>query len=244
MIRLILVLLFIGIFLVLSIPLMLVEWIMRKRSPKASDKSSFAIIKWAFKVILFLSGTKVDYIGRENIPTDRAVLYVGNHRSDFDIPITYVCFPNPTGFVAKINIKKLHLISVWMKNINCVFIDRDNIKDGLKAIIASIDLVKNGISICIFPEGTRNRTASDLLPFKEGSLKIASKSGCPIVPMSINNSEMIFEKHFPWVKSTHVVVEFGKPIYIDQLSKEEQKSIAPLVQDTVEKMYLKNKELV
>jgi 1-acyl-sn-glycerol-3-phosphate acyltransferase len=223
---------------------MLVEWIVRKRSIEACDKSSFAIIKWAFKTILFLSGTKVTYIGRENIPTDRSVLYVGNHRSDFDIPITYVCFPNPTGFVAKINIKKLHLISVWMKNINCVFIDRSSIKDGLKAIVASIDLVKRGVSICIFPEGTRNRTDSDLLPFKEGSLKIATKSGCPIVPMSINNSEMIFEKHFPWVKRAHVVVEFGKPIYVDQIPKEQQKALAPLVQNTVQEMYTKNKELV
>lgn len=244
MIRLLIVLLFIGIFLLLSIPIMLVEWIVRKRSIEACDKSSFAIIKWAFKTILFLSGTKVTYIGRENIPTDRSVLYVGNHRSDFDIPITYVCFPNPTGFVAKINIKKLHLISVWMKNINCVFIDRSSIKDGLKAIVASIDLVKRGVSICIFPEGTRNRTDSDLLPFKEGSLKIATKSGCPIVPMSINNSEMIFEKHFPWIKRAHVVVEFGKPIYVDQISKEQQKSLAPLVQNTVQEMYTKNKELV
>jgi 1-acyl-sn-glycerol-3-phosphate acyltransferase len=244
MIRVILVLLFIGIFLVLSIPIMIVEWRVKKRSVEACDKSSFAIIKWAFKVILFLSGTKVDYIGKENIPTDQAVLYVGNHRSDFDIPITYICFPNPTGFVAKVNIKKLKLISIWMENINCVFIDRDNIKDGLKAIVNSIDLVKRGISICIFPEGTRNRTDEDLLPFKEGSLKIASKSGCPIVPMTINNSEMIFEKHFPWVKKAHVIVEYGKPIYVDQLSKHEQKSLAPMVQNIIQETYTKNKELV
>jgi 1-acyl-sn-glycerol-3-phosphate acyltransferase len=223
---------------------MIVEWFIKKRSVKACDKSSFVIIKWAFKVILFLSGTKVEYIGKENIPTDQAVLYVGNHRSDFDIPITYICFPNPTGFVAKVTIKKLRLISIWMKNINCVFIDRDNIKDGLKAIVNSIDLVKRGISICIFPEGTRNRTDKDMLPFKEGSLKIAAKSGCPIVPMTINNSEMVFENHFPWVKKAHVIVEYGKPIYVDQLSKQEQKSLAPLVQNIIQETYTKNKELV
>jgi 1-acyl-sn-glycerol-3-phosphate acyltransferase len=244
MIRVLLVLLTIGIFLLISIPIMLVEWLVRKKSIEACDKSSFAIIKGVFKVILFMSGTKVEYIGRENIPTDRAVLYVGNHRSDFDIPITYQAFPNPTGFVAKVNIKKLHLISVWMRNINCVFIDRDNIKDGLKAIIASIDLVKRGISICIFPEGTRNRTDEDMLPFKEGSLKIASKSGCPIIPMTINNSDAVFEKHFPWVKRAHVIVEFGEPIYVDKLSKQEQKSLAPMIQDIIGKTYTKNKELV
>jgi 1-acyl-sn-glycerol-3-phosphate acyltransferase len=223
---------------------MFAEWIIRKKSLEACDRSSFVIIKWIFKVILFLSGVKVDYIGRENIPTDQAVLYVGNHRSDFDIPLTYVSFPNPTGFVAKVNIKKLRLISVWMKYINCVFIDRDNIKDGLKSILTCIDLVKRGISICIFPEGTRNKTDEDILTFKEGSLKIATKSGCPIVPMSINNSDMIFEKHFPWIKKCHVVIEFGKPIEVSALSKQEQKSLAPMVQEIVKEMYNKNKELV
>jgi 1-acyl-sn-glycerol-3-phosphate acyltransferase len=55
---------------------------------------------------------------------------------------------------------------------------------------------------------------------------------------------MIFEKHFPWVKRTHVIIEYGKPIYTDQLSKEEQKSLAPFVQNIVLEMYSKNKELV
>jgi 1-acyl-sn-glycerol-3-phosphate acyltransferase len=223
---------------------MIAEWFIRKKSIKTCDKSSYVIIKTVFRLILFLSGTKVEYIGRENIPTDRAVLYVGNHRSDFDIPISYVGFVNPTGFVAKLTIKKLRLISVWMKYINCVFIDRDNIKDGLRAIVASVDLIKRGVSVCIFPEGTRNKTEEDMLEFKEGSFKIASKSGCPIVPMSINNSDMVFEKHFPWVKRAHVIVEFGKPVYVDSLSKEEKKTLAPMVEEIIRKQYVKNKDLV
>jgi 1-acyl-sn-glycerol-3-phosphate acyltransferase len=223
---------------------MLVEHLIGKKNPRLRDKSSLAIVNWAFRVVLFLSGVKVDYIGRENIPDDTAVLYVGNHRSDFDIPLTYTQVKNPTGYVAKVNIKKLKLISVWMKNLHCIFIDRENIKDGLKAIVAAIDQVKNGISICIFPEGTRNRGEEDILTFKEGSFKIALKSGCPIVPMTINNSEAIFEKHFPFIKKAHVIVEYGQPIYVNELPKETQKSLAPYVQDIILKTYIKNKELI
>jgi 1-acyl-sn-glycerol-3-phosphate acyltransferase len=223
---------------------MLIEELIGRKNPSLKDTSSLAIVQWAFRVILFLSGAKIDYIGRENVPTDVPVLYIGNHRSDFDIPITYSQVPRPTGYVAKITIKKLRLISVWMKNLHCIFIYRENIKEGLKSILKSIDEIKNGVSICIFPEGTRNRTDEDMLPFKEGSFKIAAKTKCPIVPITINNSEAIFEKHFPWIKKAHVIVEYGEPIYVDKLSKDEQKSIAPYVQSIIQKTYTKNKELV
>jgi 1-acyl-sn-glycerol-3-phosphate acyltransferase len=62
--------------------------------------------------------------------------------------------------------------------------------------------------------------------------------------MTINNSDAVFEKHFPWVKRAHVIVEFGEPIYVDKLSKQEQKSLAPMIQDIIGKTYTKNKELV
>ncbi len=244
MIKLILVAVFIGLFLVLSTPLMLIERLIGKKNPKLRDTSSLAIVNWAFRVIIFITGAKVDYIGKENVPSDVPVLYIGNHRSDFDIPLTYTQVPRPTGYIAKVNMKKLRLLSIWMRNLQCIFIDRANIKEGLKAIVTAIDKVKNGISICIFPEGTRNRTENDLLPFKEGSFKIAVKTGCPIVPITINNSEALFEKQFPKIKKAHVIVEYGKPIYVNELSKEDQKSLAPYVQNIILETYNKNKELV
>ncbi len=71
----------------------------------------------------------------------------------------------------------------------------------LKTILQAIDYVKHGISICIFPEGTRNKGEElSLLPFHNGSFKIAEKTGCPIIPMSLNNTCDIFEGHFPFIK--------------------------------------------
>jgi 1-acyl-sn-glycerol-3-phosphate acyltransferase len=141
-------------------------------------------------------------------------------------------------------ISKFKLLSVWMRNLHCVFIDRDNVKESLKAILTSIDMIKNGISVCIFPEGTRNKTEEDLLPFHEGSFKIASKAGCPIVPITINNSEALFEKQYPRMKKAHVIVEYGKPIYINELPKETQKSLSAYVQNIIRETYTKNKSLI
>ena len=93
--------------------------------------------------------------------------------------------------------KKVPLLSTWMRFVYCLFLDRENPKEGLKTILQAIDYVKNGISICIFPEGTRNKGEElSLLPFKEGAFKIATKTGCPIVPISMNNTAEI-SKSFP-----------------------------------------------
>ena len=96
-------------------------------------------------------------IGEENVPKDEPVLYIGNHRSYFDIVMTYIRVPRPTGYIAKIEMLKIPLLSHWMKYLHCLFLDRNDIKQGMKIILTAIDKVKSGISICVFPEGTRNK---------------------------------------------------------------------------------------
>ncbi len=242
MIRLILVAVFLVTFLILSIPIFLVEWIIGKFNPGLRDISSLRIVQWAFKVVIFLSGVKLTVIGEENVPKDTAVLYIGNHRSYFDVVMTYARCPGLTGYVAKKEMLKIPLLSRWMKILHCLFLDRSDIKQGLKTILTAIDLVKNGVSITIFPEGTRNSGPSELelLPFHEGSFKIATKTGCPIIPMSITNSSSIFEDHIPWIRGSRVTIEYGKPIYPGELSREEQKFIGKYVRDVIQETLVKN----
>ena len=241
MIRLILVLIFVILFLILSIPVMFVEWIIGKFNMDIKNRSSLAIVNWAFRCITVLSGTKVITLGEENIPKDKAVLYVGNHRSFFDIILTYPKVPRPTGYIAKKEMEKVPLLTIWMRYLHCLFLDRDNIKEGMKTILVAIEKVKSGISMCIFPEGTRNKTADTFLPFHEGSFKIAEKSGAPIIPMTIVNSAAILEDHFPKIKKATVVIEYGKPVYIEELPKEERKAVGAKVQGIIAETYFKNK---
>lgn len=243
MIRFIFTVIFVVLFLILSIPVFFILYIIGKFDKKARDCSSLRIVQFAFKIILFICGTKLTILGKENIPDNQAVLYVGNHRSYFDIVISYSLVPGLTGYIAKKEMEKIPLLSTWMKYLYCLFIDRKDIKEGLKIILKGIDYVKNGISICIFPEGTRSKEDS-MLPFKEGSLKIAEKSGCPIIPMALVNTAEIFENHFPKIKPTHVVLEYGKPIYITELTKEEKKFLGSYTQDVIQNMIDKNRNLI
>lgn len=242
MIRIILVAVFVVLFLVLSIPLLITEWIIGKLNMDLKNKSSLAIVNWAFRVCLFFAGTTVIVKGEENVPKDEPVLYIGNHRSYFDILITYVRVPRPTGYIAKREMLKWPLLVSWMKNLHYLFLDRNDVKQGLKIILTAIEKIKSGISICIFPEGTRNKENHTFMEFHEGSFKIASKSGCPIIPMTIYNSADIFEDHLPKIKKTQVILEYGKPIYVKDLAKEDQKKIGAYTKNIIMETYFKIKE--
>ncbi len=243
MIRFILVLLFLTIFFLCSILIHLVLWIIGKFNLNAKKTISLRIVSWAFRVVAFLSGAKVTVIGEENVPKDTPVLYIGNHRSYFDIVLSYSRVPRLTGYIAKKEILRVPILSQWMRNMDCLFLDRSDIRQGLQVILTAIEKVKSGISITIYPEGTRN-SKDEMLPFHKGSFKIAQKSGCPIVPMTINNSNAIFEDHLPFLKKAHVVLEYGKPIYLDQLAPDDKKNIETYTYNIIKETYEKNKALV
>jgi len=242
MIRLILAVLYLFSFLILGIPVLLAEWVIGRFRPGLKARSSKAIVSWGFRCITFLAGTKVIVRGLENIPADSASLFVGNHRSYFDIVLTCPVFPQVTGYVAKAEMRKWPLLSTWMRNIHCLFLDRENIKEGLKTILAGAEEVKNGISICIFPEGTRNKVNDTFLPFHEGSFKIADKGGVPVVPMVILNSAGVFEDHLPKVKKATVVIEFEKPIYLKELDRNTKKNLGVHVSSIISEKYFQLKE--
>ena len=157
MIKFITCILFIIIFLIWSIPMFLVELIIGLFNRRARDYSSLRLVQWAFKVILFIGGIKTTVIGFDKIPKDEPVLFVGNHRSIFDVFIAYSRMPNLTGFVSKKEMDKVPLFNVWMRFLYCLFLDRKDIKKGMQTVLLGIDYIKSGVSIVIFPEGTRNQ---------------------------------------------------------------------------------------
>ncbi len=243
MIRFILVVIFLimyGIFSLFALP---IEWLIGKINKRAKDRSSLRIVQGAFKIVRFLSGAKTTVIGLERIPKDEPVLFVGNHQSYFDIIISYSLMPRLTGYVAKKEIEKIPLLRTWMKYLYCLFLDRDDIREGMKTIVQGIEYIKNDISIAIFPEGTTSKDGV-LLPFHEGSLKFAEKSGCKIVPMVQNNTRFLWEMQKPKIRKTHTVLEFCEPIDVKELSKEERKHLGSHIKQIIEAVYTKNEELV
>lgn len=238
MLRAIIVVLFVILYLLIGIPILGITWIIGRFNRHAQDVICLRLVQTAFRIILFLSGTKVTIIGEEHVPKNEPVLYIGNHRSYFDIVLTYSRCPRPTGYVSKDALAKVPLLNIWMKRLYCLFLDRSDIKKGLQMILTGIDQIKHGTSMCIFPEGTRNTDPDPtaLLPFKEGSLKMADKTGCAIIPMAITNTSAIFEDHFPKIRRAHVTLQYGEPIYPKDLTKEERKFLGAYTRERIAKM--------
>ena len=116
-----------------------------------------------------------------------AVLFVSNHQGDFDIPIMLSVCGRDLAFVAKKELGKFPLVSNWMYLIGCIFLDRDNRRKQVGQIKQTVTNLQSGLSMVIFPEGTRSR-GPVMLPFSKGSLNIADRAGVRIVPVTLKDS--------------------------------------------------------
>ena len=244
MLRTSLCLLAVILYLIVFIPMLGILWLIGRKYPRFSDIVSLRMVQGIFKIILFLAGTRLTVIGRENIPEHEAVLYICNHNSIFDTVINYSLFPDVTGIVAKIEMARVPLLSIWMRRLHCLFLDRANLRQGVATINEATENVKAGISMCIFPEGTFSQGESELemLPFHEGSFNVARRSGCKIVPIAITGSAEIFEKNYPHVKRRQVTVEYGEAIIPAELGKEERKRLGAYTREKIYEMLLDHKE--
>lgn len=238
MIRLILVLVFVVAYLILSLIFIPIGYLIGLFSRSARDRYAQAMISKAFGVVGFLAGARLTVRGMELVPKDEPVLFVANHRSMFDIVLLYSLMFRPTAIVSKKEVKMVPILSWWMMLLRCRFMDRKDIRQSLEVILGCIEDAKSGISILIYPEGTRSKGESelDMNPFKDGSFKIATKSGVKIVPVALHGTREIFEKQFPLIRSNDVVISFGTPVDPTALDKDGLKHLAENCQTEIRHM--------
>ncbi|GAU78596.1 1-acyl-sn-glycerol-3-phosphate acyltransferase [Fusibacter sp. 3D3] len=201
----------------------------------ANEKLEFADQKarqWSSK-LLKLAGCKVEIVGLENIPKDSAVLYVCNHQSNFDIPLTILHLPKTKGFIAKVELLKMPFVRDWMKHMKCIFMDRSDIRQQVKGISQGVQSLKEGQSMVIFPEGTRSPDGK-VKAFKPGGLKLATKSGVPIVPVTIKGSKDIMKKGSLLIKPANVEIIISEPIWINKEMNKETVALTETVKAIIE----------
>lgn len=206
--------------------------------PKEASRISNESVQGALKKIMQISGSTMEVEGLENIP-EGACLYVGNHQSYFDVVAAGSIIPGGVGFVAKDSLAKIPGLKGWMELIHCIALDRSNLKEGIKVLLQGADYLKEGYSMFIFPEGTRS-SDGNLLEFKGGSLKIAQKAKCPIVPVAISGTRSIYEDVAGFnIKPSKVKVTFGTPVEISKIPRAEQKLLLDQIKETIETLLVK-----
>ncbi|MBQ9156457.1 MAG: 1-acyl-sn-glycerol-3-phosphate acyltransferase [Eubacterium sp.] len=196
----------------------------------------------ALRRICEISGIEIITEGLDHIP-EEACLFVGNHISYFDIVTTGAVIPGGAGYVAKDSLKKIPGLSDWMDLIHCLFLNRTDIKQGLKTILTGVDYIKSGYSMYIFPEGTRH-PEGEMGEFKGGSLKMAQRAKAPIVPVAISGSRDIYENNpHMSIRPGTVRITFGRPFTFDDLPKEERKHAAEYTRELIIEMLKEQKAI-
>ncbi len=222
---------------IISIPKMLFLQIRNDKHHKKVRTVAYAFQRQ--RGIHFLKFTGASYIasGLENIRQDRAVLFVSNHLSQFDIPLLVKYIDEPVGFIAKKELAKIPLLKQWMSLQGCLFLDRKHARKALQTILEGINLMKNGESMVIFPQGTRSEDG-EFLDFKQGSLKLAEKSGALIVPVAICGTDKLFEANKAWKLTPATVhISFLPPVDLTEWSDEDRRHSARIIQTMIEDEY-------
>lgn len=222
-------------FSICSVPLYGVAWLLGKKDERLQVAFSQNVIKVVFRMIYFVAGVRLVCEGREQLDKKQAYMYIANHKSNLDILTAYLTVPTLTAFVSKDSLKHVPVIRIWMKFLKCLFLNRKDPRDGLKMILQGVEQLKQGYSIFIMPEGTRNRT-EELLPFHEGSFKLATKSECPIVPIAMKNNDKIVGHHLAFFRPITVKVVFGQPVYLSDLEPEDKKHIGAYMRERMKEM--------
>ena len=171
--------------------------------------------------VIFITGSTLEVIGWENIPSEGGVCFVSNHVGIVDIILALAYIGQPFGFIAKKELLLVPFFNMWIYILGGLFIDRKNIRKAIKTINRGIQKIQNGGSMLIFPEGTRSK-GRGLLPFKSGAIKLATNSLAPIVPMAITGSYDVFEIDGR-VHAAPLRLVFCPPIYTADMSPDDRR---------------------
>jgi 1-acyl-sn-glycerol-3-phosphate acyltransferase len=190
---------------------------------------------WARFLALF-SGVRVRVSGLENVPPDRAVIFAANHQGMSDTLIALGFLPTRFRFAIKKELFKVPFFGWYLKKAGYFSIDRKMALSAYWTVGKIVEIIKNGESVLIFPEGSRTKTG-ELGKLKRGSLLAALESGAPIVPVAISGSYNILPRG-SWIIRPHPVkFSIGKPIHIKSVADYESKveevrnTIANMLQD-------------
>ena len=224
---------------VLIYPYHIYLWLLAKKDQKKSWYKSWKLVRSFFIGLLDIAGTKIEIRGAENIrkiPKNEGILFVGNHRSFFDVIILQTIIGRPMGFIAKSDFKKIPLFRSWVTDIGSIFMNRKDVRAGLESINEGTEKVRNGLSLGLYPEGTRNHT-NTLLPFKKGGYRMAKNSESAIILVAATGTDDIFENNKPIaLRRKKVIFEFSEPFYPHKMSKEECNAAYDEIPARIQKM--------
>lgn len=159
-----------------------------------------------------LAGIRVRKEGLERLDPAATYIYMCNHVSNIDPPVVVPALPRRTSVLVKKELFKIPILGRAMRLGSLVPVDRTNRDAAIQSLRAAGDVMRAGINMTVFPEGTRSRDGK-LLPFKKGPFYLAMETGVPVVPMTILNSYELMPKGQDYALPGEVRVLFHPPLH-------------------------------
>lgn len=193
-----------------------------------SGNSLHKIARFWGKSILMVSRITVSVKGYSNIDPALPYIYMPNHQSNFDIPVLLGHLMVQFRWLAKIELFKIPIFGRAMRKAGYISIDRYNRESAIKSLKLAAHKIKSGVSVLIFPEGTRSRDGN-IQPFKKGGFVLAIDSGVPIVPVVITGTRSIMTKGKFRVNAGHVNMVIHKPIDTSTYTRDKKEALMEIV---------------
>jgi 1-acyl-sn-glycerol-3-phosphate acyltransferase len=186
---------------------------------------------WA-RGILFVSRIKVTVNGLENIDPSQSYVYMSNHQSNFDIPVLLAHLPVQFRWLAKAELFRIPIFGRAMRGAGYVKIDRFNQESAFASINEAAAKIKNGVSVMIFPEGTRSRDGN-IRPFKKGGFIMSMDSGVPIVPVILLGTWTIMDKSSLKINTGEVSLNIATPIATADYTRDNKDDLIAAVRSVI-----------
>lgn len=192
MLRTIIWIIYFCLYLICVEPMLLyVKHLAKKGETEKHDRIVRSMVNnWALR-LLKLAGATMEVTGLENIPEGPCV-FAANHQGYADIPLLLTQLDKPNPIIAKKELERIPLLRDWMAELNCIFIDRDNARQAMDCLKLANELLGEGYSVSIFPEGTRSK-GGEIKEFKGGTIRLATRAKVPIVPCCIEGTYNMLE---------------------------------------------------
>ena len=164
------------------------------------------------RVNLWVSGVRVVVSGRENVDSSRQYVFMSNHRSNADIvAIAWALSDFQLRWVAKKELLRVPVFGWGLRALKTVIIDRSNREEAIRSYALAQERIRRGISVMMFPEGTRG-AGTELLPFKKGGFVLAIETGTPIVPIAVHGTTAVLSRRGWKIETGEIRVLIGRPI--------------------------------
>jgi 1-acyl-sn-glycerol-3-phosphate acyltransferase len=175
------------------------------------------------RIFFFLTGLRLQLKGKEHFKKGENYIVVSNHNSFMDVPLTTPFIPGPNKTIAKVEMAKIPLFGLIYKR-GSVLVDRKSEESRKASFGKMADVLKIGLHMCIYPEGTRNKTKEPLQPFHNGAFRLAVETGKSILPTVIFNTAKVLpvnKTFFFW--PVKVRMHFLEPVPVDGQTAEQLK---------------------